>query len=112
MESQKAFIKGLVFILTGVLSYKSQVFTKHIILISYTKNGFWGPKHYIFGNQLYSKNARMLRFHVFLHFNARKHDVTILSEVDQIHKELWIYSNLVWVPGEPQFKQNSQYFVN
>ena len=31
-----------------------------------------GPKHYIFGNQLYSKNARKLRFHVFLLFDARK----------------------------------------
>ena len=31
------------------------------------------PKHYIFGNQFYSKNAKRLRFHVFLHFNARKH---------------------------------------
>ena len=24
-----------------------------------------GPKHYIFGDHFYSKNARMLRFHVF-----------------------------------------------
>ena len=32
-----------------------------------------GPKHYIFGNQFYSKNAKKLRFHVFLHFHARKH---------------------------------------
>ena len=30
-------------------------------------------KHYIFGNQFYSKNARRLRFQVFIHFNARKH---------------------------------------
>ena len=30
-------------------------------------------QHYIFGNHFYSKNARKLRFHVFLHFNARKH---------------------------------------
>ena len=33
----------------------------------------WGPKHYIFGDHFYSKKARRLRFHVFLHFNARKH---------------------------------------
>ena len=32
-----------------------------------------GPKHYIFGNNFYSKNFRKLIFHVFLHFNARKH---------------------------------------
>ena len=30
-----------------------------------------GPKDYIFGDQLYSKNAKKLRFHVFLHFHAR-----------------------------------------
>ena len=31
-----------------------------------------GPKHYIFGDHFYSKNARKLRFHVFLHFDAGK----------------------------------------
>ena len=45
------------------------------------KMGPQGPKHYIFADQFYSKNARKLRFHVFLHFNARKHDITILAEV-------------------------------
>ena len=34
------------------------------------------PKYYIFGNQFYPKNARRLRFHVFLHFNARKHMIS------------------------------------
>ena len=34
------------------------------------------PKHYIFGNQFYSKNAKRLRFHVFLQFNARKHMIS------------------------------------
>ena len=37
------------------------------------KMGAQGPKHYIFGNQFYSKNPRKLRFQVFLHHNARKH---------------------------------------
>ena len=37
------------------------------------KMGPRGPKHFIFGDHFYSKNARKLRFHVFLHFNARKH---------------------------------------
>ena len=32
-----------------------------------------GPKQYIFGDQFYSKNARKLRFQVFLHFYAGKH---------------------------------------
>ena len=40
------------------------------------KIGAQGPKHYIFGDQFYSKNARKLRFHVFLHFNARKHMIS------------------------------------
>ena len=32
-----------------------------------------GPKHYIFGSHFYSKNARKLKFHVFVLFYARKH---------------------------------------
>ena len=31
------------------------------------------PKQYIFGNRVYSKNAKKLRFHVFLLFHVRKH---------------------------------------
>ena len=45
-------------------------------LIAYShmhKMGRGGPKQYIFGYHFYSKNARKLRFHVFLYFNARKH---------------------------------------
>ena len=37
------------------------------------KMGHRRPKHYIFGYHFCSKNARRLRFYVFLHFNARKH---------------------------------------
>ena len=37
------------------------------------KIGPLGSKHFIFGNHFYWKNARKLRFYVFLHFNARKH---------------------------------------
>ena len=36
------------------------------------KMGPQGPKHYTFGDHFYSKNARKLKLHVFLHFNARK----------------------------------------
>ena len=32
-----------------------------------------GPKHYTFGKQFYSKNAKKYRFNVSLHFHARKH---------------------------------------
>ena len=34
------------------------------------------PKHYVFGNHFYSTNTRKLRFHAFLHFNARKHMIS------------------------------------
>ena len=37
------------------------------------KMGPRGPKHYIFGDHFWSKNARKLRFHVSLHFTTRKH---------------------------------------
>ena len=40
------------------------------------KMGPQGPKHYIFGDHFYSKNARKLKFHVFLHFNSRKHMIS------------------------------------
>ena len=62
------------------------------------------PKHYIFGDDFCSKNARRLRFYVFLHFNARKHVMLSLYDV--------ITSNLVWVPGDPQLEQSSQFLVN
>ena len=52
------------------------------------KMGLGGSKQYIFGDPFYSKNARRLRFHVFFHFNARKHDIIILPEVDRIHQKL------------------------
>ena len=35
-----------------------------------------GPKHYIFRNHFYSKNARKLRFYVFLLFDARRYMVS------------------------------------
>ena len=40
------------------------------------KMGLRRPKHYIFADQIYSKNARRLRFHVLLHFDARKHMIS------------------------------------
>ena len=41
------------------------------------KMGPRGPKHFIFGDHIYSKNVRKVRFHVFLHFNARKHNISL-----------------------------------
>ena len=34
------------------------------------------PKHHIFDYLFYLKNVRKLRFHVFLHFKARKHMIS------------------------------------
>ena len=48
-----------------------------------------GPKHYFFGDQFYSKNARKLRSHVFVHFYAGKHMTTIiLPDVVRMRKKL------------------------
>ena len=41
------------------------------------KMGPQGPKHYIFGDQFYSKNAKKIIFHVFLHFNAKKQMISL-----------------------------------
>ena len=65
------------------------------------KMGPWGPKQYIFGDYFCWQNVRKLRFHILLHITARKHDIIILPEAEQIHKKLWICTNLVEVPGDP-----------
>ena len=39
-----------------------------------------GPKQYIFDNHFYSKNAKKLRFHVFLIFHVRKHMTSALYQ--------------------------------
>ena len=64
-----------------------------------------GPKQYIFGDEFYSKSARQLRFHVFLvlHFHATKHDVTILHELDRIHKKPQIFGPIIGLQG-PELK--------
>ena len=72
------------------------------------------PKHfYISANHFYSKNSRKLRFHVFLHFIPRKHLISsFYLKQKKFTKILWICSNLVWIPGDPQLEQNSQSPMN
>ena len=70
------------------------------------------PSTIFLANIFTQKKARKLRFYVLLHFNARKYDIIILPEVDQIYKKLWICSNLIRVPGDSQLEQNSQLLVN
>ena len=41
--------------------------------------GTHGPKQYILGDLFYSKNARRLRFHVFLLFHVKKHMTSSFS---------------------------------
>ena len=53
-----------------------------------------GPKYYIFGDQFYSKNARKLRFHVFLNCQDRKHVIS------------WIYLR------RTEFARNFDYCFN
>ena len=75
------------------------------------KMGSQGPKHYVFGDHFSSKNARKLRFYVYLHFNARKHrhyhfiwcglnsheivnllQFSLINNWNKIHNFLWIRS--------------------
>ena len=53
-----------------------------------------GPKQYIFGDHFYSKNAKKLRFHVFLLFHARKHMTSsFYLNWTEFARNLWIWSN-------------------
>ena len=72
------------------------------------KMGPRGPNNFIFGDYVYSKNARKLRFHVFLHFNARKHTISsFYLKWTKFKRNCDFSSSLVWVPGDPQLQQNS-----
>ena len=60
-----------------------------------------GPKQYIFGDHFYSKNAKKLRFHVFLLFHARKHMTSsFYLKWTKFARNLWIWSNC-GSPGTP-----------
>ena len=77
------------------------------------KMGPWGSKHCTFGNQFYSKNSRKLRFYILLHFNARKHIISLYylkwTEFIRNCKYVPIYLR---IPRDPQLEQNSQFLVN
>ena len=57
-------------------------------------------RHYIFGDQFYWKNARMLRLYEFLHFHARKHMILsfYLKGMTELTRNFEFCSNLVLVP--------------
>ena len=74
------------------------------------KMGPWGPRHYIFGDQFHSKKARMLRFHEFLHFHARKCTISsFYLKWTKFTKNFEFCSNLVWVREDEKLEQNSQF---
>ena len=53
-----------------------------------------GSKHYIFGDHFYLKNARKLRFYVFLLFHARKHMISSFYLKWTKFTKIWeFYSN-------------------
>ena len=65
------------------------------------KMGSPEPKHFIFGDHSLSKIARHLSFHVFLHFNARKHIISLFylkwTEFTRI-VNLFRFSSDHWAP--------------
>ena len=74
-------------ILLATLAYFFEVHFKNLIRTLFLQKetshcksslalGPQGPKHCIFGDHFYSKNARKLRFHVFLLFDARKYMIS------------------------------------
>ena len=68
-----------------------------------------GPKRYIFGNHACSKNARKVRFHVFLQLMLGN---MILSFTwSGPNSQEIVSSNLVQVLGEPQLEQNSSKII-
>ena len=57
-----------------------------------------GPKHYIFGDQFYSKNPKMLRLHELLRFYARKHMISsFYLKWTEFTRSFECCFNLVWV---------------
>ena len=76
------------------------------------KMGPRGSKHYNFGKHCYSKNARKLRFHVFLHFYVGKYMISsfYLKWIEFTRNCEFVL--IIWVPGDPNLEENSQFLVN
>ena len=73
------------------------------------KMGPQGPKHYVFGDHFCSKNARKLRFYVYLHFNARKH---MILSFYLMWTEFTRNCEFAPIQFDQQLEQNSQFLVN
>ena len=69
----------------------------------------WRSRNCVFGEQSYSKNARKLRFHVFLPFYDGKHMIPwFYLKWTELARNCELCSNLVQVPRYPWLKQYSQ----
>ena len=69
----------------------------------------WRSRNCVFGEQSYSKNARKLRFHVFLPFYDGKHMIPwFYLKWTELARNCELCSNLVQVPRDPWLKQYSQ----
>ena len=92
--------------------------TYNVILASFInphmhKLGPRRPTHYIFGDQFYSKNARKLRFHVFLHFYARKHMISsFYPKWTEFTRNCEFHSKYGSLGNQTKLEQNSQFLVN
>ena len=74
------------------------------------KMGPRGPKQYIFCDHFDPKNAKKLRFHVFFHFNARKHTQPTQRRCKGvlILVSKTSYIGLKWKSLRPFFKTSSK----
>ena len=72
--TKNSFTKELVF------GSSTSVTRRNLIFVCFINGSLvFSPHMYkvlYFGNHFYSTNARKLRFHVFLHFNVRKHMIS------------------------------------
>ena len=77
------------------------------------KLGPRGPTHYIFGDWFYSKNARKLRFHVFLYFYARKHMISsFYPKWTEFTRNCAFHSKYGSRRNQTKLEQNSQFLGN
>ena len=97
------------------LTYKSSSFFRVYCQFNplMHKLGPRGPTHYIFGDCFYSKNARKLRFHVLLHFYARKHMIwSFYTKWTKFTRNCEFHSKYESRGNQTKLEQTSQFLVN
>ena len=82
-----------------IFPVKTQIMRNGVFNTHMHKMGSRRSKHYIFGDQFYSKNSRMLTFHEFFQFYARKHIISsFYLKWTEFTRNSEFCSNSVWVP--------------